>query len=125
MEERVLVALNITHKPLSTTFNTFNRGSNLILDITRKEEQASEGDLVIGINNEGDICFLSKFSGAPVDAIEMVNKSNVALEKVKEINAQTDKLMQADLARRAKRAWQTCHGQRMTGNGTERPMLYE
>lgn len=102
VEERVPVALNITHKPLSVTFNAFHDGSNIILDATRKEEQASEGELVIGINNGGDVCFVSKFSGAPVDAIEVVTKSSVALEKVKEINVQVDKLMQADLSRRAK-----------------------
>lgn len=102
VEERVPVALNITHKPLSITFNTFNEGSNIILDATRKEEQASEGDLVIGINNGGEVCFMSKFSGAPVDAMEVVTKSNVALQKVKELNAQIDKVMQADLSRRAK-----------------------
>lgn len=102
VEERVPVALNITHKPLSITFNSFNEGSNIILDASRKEEQASEGELVIGINNGGDVCFMSKFSGAPVDAMEVVNKSNVALQKVKEINAEIDKVMQADLARRAK-----------------------
>lgn len=102
VDERVPVALNITHKPLSITFNSFNEGSNIILDATRKEEQASEGELVIGINNGGDVCFMSRFSGAPVDAMEVVNKSNVALQKVKEINAEIDKVMQADLSRRAK-----------------------
>ncbi|KAJ5151198.1 Exosome complex component rrp45 [Penicillium canariense] len=103
VEERVPVALNITHKPLSITFNAFNEGHNIIVDATRKEEQSSEGELVIGINNGGDVCFLSKFSGAPVDAMEVVTRSNVALEKVKEINAQVERVMQADLAKRAKK----------------------
>ncbi|KAJ5171881.1 Exoribonuclease phosphorolytic domain 1 [Penicillium capsulatum] len=101
VEERVPVALNITHKPLSITFNVFNEGKSIILDATRKEEQASEGELVIGINNAGDVCFLSKFSGAPMDALEVVNKSNLALTRVKEINTLVDKVLQADLARRA------------------------
>lgn len=103
VEERVPVALNITHKPLAITFNAFNEGHNIILDATRKEEQASEGELVIGINNGGDVCFMSKFSGAPINAMEVVTRSQVALEKVKEINAQIEKVMQADLAKRAKK----------------------
>ncbi|KAJ5591499.1 Exoribonuclease phosphorolytic domain 1 [Penicillium hispanicum] len=102
VEERVPVALNITHQPLSITFNTYNEGKNIILDATRKEEQASEGELVIGINNSGDVCFMSRFSGAPINPLEVVNKSNVALKKVKEINAVIDKVLQEDLARRAK-----------------------
>ncbi|CEJ61096.1 Putative Exosome complex endonuclease 2/ribosomal RNA processing protein [Penicillium brasilianum] len=103
VEERVPVALNITHKPLSVTFNTFNEGRHIILDATRKEEQASEGELVIGINNGGEVCFTSKFSGAPIDAMEVVIHIRVALDKVKELNAQIEKVMQADLAERAKK----------------------
>ena len=102
MEERVPVALNITHKPLSITFNIYNEGKSIILDATRKEEQASEGELVIGINNGGDVCYISKFSGASINAMEVVDKSNLAAEKVKKINAVIDKVLQEDLARRAK-----------------------
>ncbi|KAJ5369058.1 Exosome complex component rrp45 [Penicillium cataractarum] len=103
VEERVPVALNITHKPLSITFNAFNEGRNIVIDATRKEEQASEGELVIGINNGGEVCFTSKFSGAPLDGMEVVTQTRVALDKVKELNAQIEKVMQADLAKRAKK----------------------
>ncbi|PLB47155.1 putative exosome complex endonuclease 2/ribosomal RNA processing protein [Aspergillus steynii IBT 23096] len=103
LDERVPVPLNITHKPLSVTFHTFDEGKVVILDATRKEEQASEADVIIGMNGAGDVCFLSKFSGSPVEAMVFVTKTNVALEKVKEINATVDKALQADLARRAKR----------------------
>ncbi|EYE91677.1 exosome non-catalytic core subunit RRP45 [Aspergillus ruber CBS 135680] len=100
IDERLPVALNITHKPLSVTFHTFDEGKRVILDATRKEEQASEADVVIGMNSAGDVCYVSKFSGAPVDAIVFVTKSTVALEKVKEINGIIEKALQADLAKR-------------------------
>lgn len=100
IDERMPVPLNITHKPLSTTFHTFDEGKQVILDATRKEEQASEGDVVIGMNNAGDVCYVSKFSGSPVDALVFVTKSTVALEKVKEINGIIDKALQADFAKR-------------------------
>merc|ERR1712187_27408 len=100
IDERLPVALNITHKPLSVTFHTFDEGKRVILDATRKEEQASEADVVIGMNSAGDVYYISKFSGAPVDAMVFVNKSTVALEKVKEINGIVDKALQADLAKR-------------------------
>ncbi|KXG54579.1 Exoribonuclease, phosphorolytic domain 1 [Penicillium griseofulvum] len=102
VEQRVPVALNITHKPLSVTFHTFNDSKHVIVDATLKEEQAAEGDLVIGINSAGDVCYLSKYAGAPADAMAVVNKTNVAWEKVKEINATVEKVLQADLAKRAK-----------------------
>ncbi|GAB1218421.1 hypothetical protein ATERTT37_007675 [Aspergillus terreus] len=102
VDERVPVALNITHKPLSVTFHTFDEGNHVVLDATRKEEQASEADVIIGMNNAGDVCYMSKFSGSPVDAMVFVRKSAVAQDKVKEINGIIDKALQADLARRAK-----------------------
>lgn len=100
IDERMPVPLNITHKPLSTTFHTFDEGKRVILDATRKEEQASEADVVIGMNNAGDVCYVSKFSGSPVDAMVFVTKSAVAQEKVKEINSIIDKALQADFAKR-------------------------
>ena len=102
VDQRVPVALNITHKPLSVTFHTFNESKNVIVDATLKEEQAAEGDLVIGINNAGDLCYASKISGTPVDAMVIVTKTSIAWEKVKELNAAVDKVLQADLAKRAK-----------------------
>lgn len=102
VDERVPAPLNITHKPLSVTFHTFDDGKQVVLDATRKEEQASEADVVIGMNNAGDVCYLSKFSGSPVDALVFVTKTTVALEKVKEINTIIDKALQVDHAKRAK-----------------------
>ncbi|BCS26326.1 exosome non-catalytic core subunit RRP45 [Aspergillus puulaauensis] len=102
VDERVPAPLNITHKPLSVTFHTFDDGKQVVLDATRKEEQASEADVVIGMNNAGDVCYLSKFSGSPVDALVFVTKTTVALETVKQINTIIDKALQGDLAKRAK-----------------------
>lgn len=102
VEQRVPVALNITHKPLSVTFHTYNESKNVIVDATLKEEQAAEGDLVIGINNAGDLCYASKIAGAPVDPMVIVTKTKTAWDKVKELNAAIDKVLQADLAKRAK-----------------------
>lgn len=100
LDERMPVPLNITHKPLAVTFHTFDEGKRVILDATRKEEQASEADVVIGMNNTGDVCYVSKFSGSPVDAMVFITKSEVALEKVKEINGIIDKALQADFSKR-------------------------
>lgn len=103
VDERVPVALNITHKPLSITFNVFNEGKNLILDASLKEELASDGELVIGMNNAGEVCYLSKYGGTPLEAYDILGKSTVALEKIKDINARVDKVLLADLARRGKK----------------------
>lgn len=102
LDERVPVPLHITHKPIAITFHTFNEGKLFVLDANRKEEQAAEGDIVIALNNAGTVCHFSKVSGHPVSAMELVSKSTVALDKVKEINSIIDKALEADLAKRAK-----------------------
>ncbi|QKX59138.1 uncharacterized protein TRUGW13939_06270 [Talaromyces rugulosus] len=102
LDERVPVPLNITHKPLAITFQTFHEGKILILDATRKEEQASEGDLIIALNNAGETCAVYKSAGSPVNAIEVINKTGLALQKVREINGVISKTLEVDLARRAK-----------------------
>ena len=84
------------------TFNTFNEGKNIIVDATRKEEQASDGELVIAMNDGGVICFMAKNSGDPLSPLEVVDKTKVALDKIKDLNAKVDKVLKADLAKRAK-----------------------
>lgn len=100
LDERMPVPLNITHKPLSITFHTFDEGKQVILDASRKEEQASEADVVIGMNSTGDVCYVSKFSGSPIDAMVFVTKADVALEKVKEINGIISNALQVDFSKR-------------------------
>lgn len=101
-EERVPIPLNITHKPLSVTFHTFDQGKRVIIDATRKEEQACEGDIIIGVNGAGDVCYMSKYAGDPVNAMVFVLKSSLAVDTVKEINSLVDNAVQADLSRRVK-----------------------
>ncbi|KAL1977453.1 hypothetical protein VTN31DRAFT_312 [Thermomyces dupontii] len=103
LDERVPVPLTITHRPLAVTFHIFHEGRVMIVDAMRKEELASEGHLIIALNNTGETCALYKSAGNPVSAIEVVNKTALALQKIKEINAAIDKALQADLNKRAKR----------------------
>jgi exosome complex component RRP45 len=102
LDERVPVPLNITHKPLAITFHTFHEGKVIVLDATLKEEQASEGDMVIALNNSGETCAIYKSSGDSVSAIDAVNKMSLALQKVQEVNGIISKALEADLAKRAK-----------------------
>ncbi|KAJ5770565.1 uncharacterized protein N7511_002616 [Penicillium nucicola] len=102
VEERVPVALNITHKPLSITFHTFNESKSVVMDATLKEEQASEGDLIIGLNSAGELCYMSKMEGGPVDPMLIVSQTSRAWEKVKELNIIIEKVLRTDLAKRAK-----------------------
>jgi exosome complex component RRP45 len=102
IDERVPVPLNITHKPLAVTFHTFNEGKTLVLDATLKEEQAAEGDMIVALNSSGETCALYKSSGCVVSAIDVINKTAVALQKVQELNVRVAKALETDLAKREK-----------------------
>jgi exosome complex component RRP45 len=102
LDERVPIALNITHKPLTITFHTFNDGGLIVMDATRKEEQASEGDIVVALNDGGEICALYKTSGSPISGIDVVRKTSIALQKVREINRIINIALEADFAKRSK-----------------------
>jgi exosome complex component RRP45 len=104
LDERVPVPLNITHKPLAISFHVFHEGRTVILDATRREEQASEGDMIIALNSSGETCALYKSAGSPVSAIDVVNKTTLAAQKVQQLNNIISKALEADSAKRAKQS---------------------
>lgn len=102
IDERVPVPLNITHKPLTISFHTFDEGKILLLDATLKEEQAAEGDLIIALNSSGETCALYKSSGCVVSAMDVINKTAIALQKVQDLNGRIAQALETDLAKREK-----------------------
>lgn len=102
VEDRVPVPLNITHHPLTVSFNFFHKGQRIIIDASRLEEAASDGEFVLGINGGGEVAFASKLSGMALGPVGMLSKVEVAKEKAKAINAQMDQALEIDLAKRAK-----------------------
>lgn len=91
VEEKVPVSLNLTKLPLAITYQLFGGGGDddgtlFIVDATAKEEAVSEGSLVIAVDKTGEIALLSKSEGVPADPLSMVQCSNLALARVKELN---------------------------------------
>jgi len=85
LEERVPVPLSIMHHPLCVTFSFYDGGEVVLVDATLREEQVREGEMVITMNRFGEVCQVAKLGGIAVDALVLLNCTNVALTKVKEI----------------------------------------
>ena len=103
IDERVPIPLNLTHRPLTITFHTFHDGELLLMDATRKEELAAEGDMVIALNDDGQVCAVYKTAGRPVGAVDVMRKTSIALQKVQEINNIIQKALDDDQSQRTRR----------------------
>ncbi|KAI9819781.1 MAG: hypothetical protein M1832_003856 [Thelocarpon impressellum] len=98
--ERVPVPLSILHAPLCVTFSLFpslpppsitpstaSSASAMLVDATHLESTLSGSTLIISANRHGELCQLAKHGGAPVDAVTLLRLVDVALRKVRALDA--------------------------------------
>lgn len=64
-----------------------------MVDATLREEQCSEGEIVVTANKSGEICAISKQGGVPTDALVILGCVDTAVRKV----AGLDSLIKAAL----------------------------
>ncbi|KAI9874993.1 MAG: hypothetical protein M1830_009054 [Pleopsidium flavum] len=93
--ERVPVGLTLLHWPLCVTFSFFaarasaGEGGEMVMvvvvDAALQEEQIREGEVIVTMNRHGEVCQIAKLGGVTVDALTLLNCTNVALVKVQEI----------------------------------------
>ncbi|KAF2400814.1 exoribonuclease [Trichodelitschia bisporula] len=84
--ERQPIPLSLLHHPLCVTFSYFDGGVISVLDATQAEEQVREGEVIITMNRHGEVCQIAKYGGVPVDALAIIDWTNKALVKVKEMH---------------------------------------
>ncbi|KAA8564001.1 hypothetical protein EYC84_011999 [Monilinia fructicola] len=80
LAEREPVPLSLLHFPLCVTFSFYGKS----------------------MNRHGEVCQIAKLGGIAVDALELLQCSNIALEKVKDMTAYITKRLQEDLKKRDK-----------------------
>ncbi len=68
----------------------------MLVDTTLVEEGVREGELVVTVNKHGELCQVAKMGGAVVDAVTLLNCTNVALEKAKVITGFIDRRLEED-----------------------------
>ncbi|KAF2834349.1 exoribonuclease [Patellaria atrata CBS 101060] len=100
LREREPVPLSMLHHPLCITFSYYDSGEIVLVDANRLEEQTREGEVIIAMNMHGEVCQISKFGGTPVDALVLLNCTNVALKKVQTITKFIQRQLEEDMRKR-------------------------
>lgn len=100
MEERVPVPLSLMHLPICVTFSFYHGGEVILVDSTLREEQVREGEMVITMNQHGEICQIAKQGGFPVDALTLISCTGQALLKTREITELILKKLKDDKTKR-------------------------
>ena len=68
----------------------------VLIDATLKEEQVREGEMIVTMNRYGEVCQIAKLGGVPMDALALLNCTNVALVKVQEMTKIMSKKLEDD-----------------------------
>jgi exosome complex component RRP45 len=100
LAEREPVPLSIMHHPVCVTFSFYQGGEIILLDATLREELAREGEMIITMNRDGELCQIAKLGGVAVDALVLLNCTTMALAKVKEITEHISIKLREDATKR-------------------------
>ncbi|KAF2792563.1 exoribonuclease [Melanomma pulvis-pyrius CBS 109.77] len=100
VREREPIPLSILHQPLCVTFSYFEEGEIFLVDANLAEEQVRQGEVIITMNRHGEVCQVAKYGGATVDPLALLNCTNVALQKVKDMNKFIQTRLEEDAKKR-------------------------
>jgi exosome complex component RRP45 len=90
------------HHPLCVTFSYFDGGEIVVSDATLAEEQVREGEVIVTMNRNGELCQIAKYGGVPIDALAVVNWTNMALKKVQAMSKVIQQKLEEDFKKRDK-----------------------
>jgi exosome complex component RRP45 len=100
VRERDPIPLSILHQPICVTFSYFEEGELFLVDANLAEEQVRQGEVIITMNRHGEICQIAKYGGATINPLAMLQCTNVALQKVKELSRFIQQKLDEDAKRR-------------------------
>ncbi|KAL9001543.1 MAG: hypothetical protein Q9169_000118 [Polycauliona sp. 2 TL-2023] len=100
VEERNPVPLAMLHHPLCVTMALFEGGEKPVVDATLMEQQCCEGEVVVTANKHGEVCQIAKLGGVPSDALVLLKCVDLAVAKVKVLDALIAKALEKDAAKR-------------------------
>ncbi|KAF2431777.1 hypothetical protein EJ08DRAFT_678230 [Tothia fuscella] len=100
--EREPVPLSMLHHPLCVTFSYYDGGQIALLDATFAEEQVREGEIIVTMNRNGEVCQIAKYGGVAVDALAILSWTNMALVKVQAMTKVIQARLKEDAERRDK-----------------------
>ncbi|KAH7067760.1 ribosomal protein S5 domain 2-type protein [Paraphoma chrysanthemicola] len=100
VRERDPIPLSILHQPLCVSFSYFSEGEIFLVDANLAEEQVRQGEVIITMNKHGEICQIAKYGGATVNPLALLQCTNVALQKVKEMSKMVQQKLEEDAKKR-------------------------
>ncbi|KAF2735927.1 exoribonuclease [Polyplosphaeria fusca] len=100
VREREPIPLSILHQPLCVSFSYFEDGEIFLIDANLSEEQVRNAEIIVTMNKHGEVCQIAKYGGATVDPLALLNCTNVALQKVKEMSKIIQGKLEADAKKR-------------------------
>lgn len=87
IREREPIKLSMLHHPLCVTFSYYDGGDVVLIDATAAEEKVRQGEIVISCNKYGELCQMAKYGGISVNAVTIMNWSQMATDRVKTITS--------------------------------------
>ena len=99
-QEREPVPLAMLHLPLYVSFSLLDDGEILLVDATNAEEQVRQGEIIVAMNTQGEVCQMAKYGGTPADPMLVLRCCTLAEEKVKSMTNLIGKRLEADARKR-------------------------
>ncbi|KAI4206325.1 MAG: hypothetical protein LQ346_001150 [Caloplaca aetnensis] len=100
IEERNPVPLALLHHPLCVTMALFEGGEKVVVDATVMEQQCCEGEVAVTANKYGELVQIAKLGGVAADALVLLQCIDVAVEKVKALDAVIARALEKDARER-------------------------
>ncbi|PBK77794.1 related to rRNA processing protein [Armillaria ostoyae] len=95
--ERAPVPLAIHHTPFCLTFAFFpDETTQPVLDPTLLEQRLSAGLMSVALNAQRELCVVQKMGGVPLVAEDVLKIVNIAVTKVKELDALVEDSLRED-----------------------------
>ncbi|KAL8689930.1 MAG: hypothetical protein Q9218_004508 [Villophora microphyllina] len=100
LDEREPVPLALLHHPLCVTMALFEGGERVVVDPTLAEQQVCEVEVMVTANKHGEVCQIAKLGGVPADALTLLSCVEMAVKKVRELDAVVLEAMEKDERKR-------------------------
>lgn len=75
-------------------------GEKMLVDATLREEQVSEGEIVVVANKAGEVCHIGKRGGVPTEAVGLLGCVDKAVKKVGWLDGVVRKALEREERRR-------------------------
>jgi exosome complex component RRP45 len=94
--EREPVPLSMPRHPLCVTFAYVDGGAAFVLDPTAAEEAVREGEVVVSVTAQAELCQITKYGGATVDGACILNWTDIAYRVVQQLSKTIQRRLDED-----------------------------